>query len=304
MPDSTNPVMESHSDVVAHGRPAALEIPAPRRGIRTASWDLLLVCAAIYLATAVGRVHELFPALMPLKPTFVAAALAVCLYVIQQHGRRDAMLLRSRTTTCLLLLLLWSALSVPAALNQGVAFHFVTDSFVKTVLMCVVLAGSVRSYRDVERLMLVFFAVTVVYAAVVLSRFQLGADDWRLNHLYNYDANDFATLVVTAMPLGLYFVLAQRRLLLRALAIVGLTVLAVGQIRSGSRGGFLALLAVAAFVLLRFTTLPARSRLVGLVVILAVVFTTASDRYWTQMETILNPNQDYNATSDAGRIKI
>src|SRR5438128_1701254 len=228
MPDSTNPVMESHSDVVAHGRPAALEIPAPRRGIRTASWDLLLVCAAIYLATAVGRVHELFPALMPLKPTFVAAALAVCLYVIQQHGRRDAMLLRSRTTTCLLLLLLWSALSVPAALNQGVAFHFVTDSFVKTVLMCVVLAGSVRSYRDVERLMLVFFAVTVVYAAVVLSRFQLGADDWRLNHLYNYDANDFATLVVTAMPLGLYFVLAQRRLLLRALAIVGLQERGIG----------------------------------------------------------------------------
>ena len=105
------------------------------------------------------------------------------------------------------------------------------------------------------------------------------------------------------MPLGLYFVLAQRRPLLRALAIVGLVVLAVGQIRSASRGGFLALLAVAAFVLLRFTTLPARSRLVGLVVILAVIFTTASDRYWIQMQTILNPNQDYNATSDAGRIK-
>ena len=283
--------------------PAALEIAAPRRAARTAGWDLLLVCVATYVATAVGRVHELFPVLLPLKPTFVAAALAVCLYVIQQSGRRRVGLLRSRTTTCLLLLLLWAALSVPAALNQGVAFHFVTDSFVKTVLMCVVLAGSVRSFRDVERLMLVYFVVTVVYAAVVLSRFQLNAEDWRLNHLYTYDSNDFATLIASAMPLGLYFVLAQRRPLLRALAIVGLVVLAVGQIRSASRGGFLALLAVAAFVLLRFTTLPARSRLVGLVVILAVIFTTATDRYWIQMQTILNPNQDYNATSDAGRIK-
>jgi O-antigen ligase len=146
--------------------------------------------------------------------------------------------------------------------------------------------------------------VTVVYTAVVLSRFQLGADSWRLGRLYYYDANDMATLIATAMPLGLYFILAQRRVLLRALAAAGLAVLAVGLIRSGSRGGFLALLAVTAFVLLGFTTVPARARAVALVVILVVAGTTASDRYWTQMQTIIHPDQDYNATSEAGRLKI
>ena len=80
--------------------------------------------------------------------------------------------------------------------------------------------------------------------------------------------------------------------------------LAVGLIRSGSRGGFLALLAVTAFVLLGFTTVPARARVAGLIVILAVAGTTASDRYWTQMQTIIHPHQDYNATSEAGRLKI
>jgi O-antigen ligase len=284
--------------------PGAPTLPAARRGAGTPGWDLLLVCVAVYVATAVGRVHELFPVLLALKPTLVAALLAVGLYALQQSGQRRIDRLRSPTTTCLLGLLLWAALSVPAALNQGVAFGFLTDNFIKTVVMYFVVAGSVRSFRDLERLLLVFFAVTVVYAAVALSRFQLGADDWRLGHLYHYDANDFATLIATTMPLGLYFVLAQRRPLLRVLAVVGLVVLAVGQIRSGSRGGFLALLAVVAFVLLRFTTLPARSRVLGLVVILAVVFGAASDKYWTQMQTIIHPQQDYNATSDAGRMKI
>src|SRR5260370_2376066 len=136
-------------------------------------------------------------------------------------------------------------------------------------------------------------------------RFERGAgDDWRLGHLYNYDANDFATLIATAMPLGLYFVLGDRRPLVRGLAAAGLVVLAIGEIRSGSRGGFLALLAVAAFVLFRFTTIPARSRVAGLAVILAVVFVTASDRYWEQMQTVLNPHEDYNATSETGRVKI
>ena len=54
-------------------------------------------------------------------------------------------------------------------------------------------------------------------------------------------------------------------------AAIGLAVLGVGLIRAGSRGGFLAFLAVAAFVLLRLTTLPVYSRLLSLAVVLAVV---------------------------------
>jgi O-antigen ligase len=110
-------------------------------------------------------------------------------------------------------------------------------------------------------------------------------------------------LIASAMPLGLYFVLTHRPLVVRGLALVGLVVLAVGEIRSGSRGGFLACLAVVAFVLLRLTAIPARARLAGLVVVLTVLGATSSDKYWTQMQSIIHPNQDYNTTSDAGRMK-
>jgi O-antigen ligase len=272
---------------------------------RARPWDLLLVCVAVYLATAVGRLHQLFPALLPLKPALVSGALAVGLFLLQQSGARRVTRLRGATTACLLGLLLWAALSVPGSLAPGLAYSFVTDSFVKTVVMYLVIAGCVRAVRDVERLALVYFAVTVIYGVVVLARFQLGGgDDWRLGKLYNYDANDFATLIATAMPLGLYFVLADRLLPVRVLAVAGLVVLAIGDIRSGSRGGFLALMAVAAFVLLGFTTIPARSRAAGLAIILAVVFIAASDRYWSQMQTVLNPHEDYNATSETGRLKI
>jgi O-antigen ligase len=256
----------------------------------------------MYIATTVGRVHQLFPVLLPLKPAFAAAVLALGLYLLQQSGQRRMHRLRSPTTLCLLGLLLWAALSVPGALNQGIAFYVVTD-LAKAILMYAVLAGCVRSLRDVERLTLVYFGVTVLYTAVVLSRFELSADNWRLNRLYYYDGNDLATLIASAMPLGLYFVLTHRPLVVRGLALVGLVVLAVGEIRSGSRGGFLACLAVVAFVLLRLTAIPARARLAGLVVVLTVLGATSSDKYWTQMQSIIHPNQDYNTTSDAGRMK-
>jgi len=270
---------------------------------RPAAWDLLLVCVAVYIATAVGRLHDLFPVLGYLKPALVSTALGVGVYALQQRGQRNPVRLRSPVTTCVLGLLLWSALSVPGALNQGIAFQSWTN-LVQTMIMALLVAGSVRSPRDVERLCLVYFVVTVVYTAVILSRFQLGADNWRLGRLYYYDANDFATLIVTAMPLGLYFVLGRGRLAIRFLALAGLGVLAIGLIRSGSRGGFLAFLAIVAFVLLRVTTIPARTRTAGLILIVAVTFGTASDQYWTQMQTIISPKHDYNLTAEEGRIKI
>src|SRR5947209_7538943 len=91
-------------------------------GSSVGGWDLLLLCVAVYIATAVGRIHDLFPMLLPFKPALLAAALAIVLYLIDRSGRRAPGRLRSTTTSCLLGLLLWSALSVPAALNQGVAF--------------------------------------------------------------------------------------------------------------------------------------------------------------------------------------
>src|SRR5258705_8436312 len=277
--------------------------PPPTQTPRPPAWDLLLACVAVYIATAVGRVHDLFPVLGYLKPALVATGLGLALYALQQRGQRNLVRLRSPVTTCMVGLLLWGALSIPGALNQGIAFQSWTN-LAQTMVMALLVAGSVRTAHDVQRLCLVYFVVTVVYTAIVLSRFQLGADSWRLGRLYYYDANDFATLIVTAMPLGLYFVLGRGRIVIRLLALAGLAILAVGLIRSGSRCGFLAFLAIVTFVLLRVTTIPARTRIAGLVLIVAVTFGTASDQYWTQMQTIISPKHDYNLTAEEGRVKI
>src|SRR5579885_1815435 len=261
-------------------RPPAPGTAAARLPQRPPPWDALLACVAGYAADAVGRLPSLFPLLRPLKPALVCAAGAIVLYLAQQGGLRRFDALRSRTTTAVLLLLGWAALSVPAALNQGAAFFFLTGFFIKTVLLYVLVAGTVRVVRDVERLALVYFGAAVLYATIVLLRFDVGGDTWRLASLYTYDANDFATFAVTAIPLGLYFATNGTRAALRAASVLGLTALTTAFVRSGSRGGFLAIIAVALFI------------------------ATASDRYWCQMRTIVAPEQDYNRTAQTGRIQI
>jgi len=64
-------------------------------------WDLLLVCLAGYILTAVGRIHQLFPALELLRPAIVTGALAMVLYLLDRGwsgGRVASSSLRSSTS--------------------------------------------------------------------------------------------------------------------------------------------------------------------------------------------------------------
>jgi probable O-glycosylation ligase (exosortase A-associated) len=276
----------------------------PRAASR--GWDLLLVCLAGYEMTVVGRVHQLFGFLEPLHLTLLSAGLAIALYAhAGGRERRLTYALRLRTTRIVLALTVWMVLSIPSALWPGGAFHLLTDEFLKSIVLFVVLVGAVRDVGDVERLAFAYLLSVGVYATVVLSRFHLGAgDQWRLGSLYYYDANEFATLAVMSLPLGVYFVVRQGRLWQRLVCAATVVVLAVGIIWAGSRGGFLALIAVGGFLLLRYQAIRVGWRVVTTALLAMIFAATATDKYWASMRTILAPQGDYNVTDEAGRVQV
>lgn len=278
--------------------------PALRARSAEAAWDSLLVCVAIYILTAVGRVHQLYPVLQIVHPALVAGVLSIVLYLMDGRESRRLSRVWQPTAMWLVALLVWVVLSVPGAINVGNSFALLIDNFIKTVVMFFVIAGAVRGVRDVERLAFAYYIAAVIYAAVVLARFSLGSGDaWRLGDLYYYDANDFATFAVTAMPFGLYFAHMAKRPWTRAFAVMALMILAATFVRSGSRGGFLALLVMGGYVVLRYTAIPARWRVSASVLVAVVVIGTASGEYWTQMGTIVS-DSDYNQTEESGRLQI
>src|SRR5207247_7022032 len=137
----------------------------------------------------------------------------------------------------------------------------------------------VRGMRDIERLAGVYFIGAAVYSALVLIRFPVNAGAWRLAGLYYYDANDFATFAVSALPIGLYFTYRPGWTLRRLGAAAGLGVLGVGIVRSGSRGGFLALLSTILYLLFCYKALRPlwRALIVGMMAVL--IFAVAIARY-------------------------
>ena len=253
---------------------AAYAIDEPDR-----RWDLLLLCVAGYILTAVGRIHQLFPVLQPLRPAILTGAAAIVLYFLDRVEQRRSKRFFVAPTKYVIALLIWMVLSLSAALVVSASFDLVFNNFAKTVLMFLVVAGTVRGTRDVERLTLVYLIGATVYASVVLLRFDLGTgDDWRLGRLYYYDANDFATFVVTAMPFGLYFLHAGRRHGARVFAGIALAVLTLAFVHTGSRGGFVALVAVTAYIVLRYSAIALRRRVWATALIAFVLLGAASDQ--------------------------
>jgi len=252
----------------------------------------------------VGRIHQLFPVLEVLRPAILTGTIAIVLYFLDRVEARRLNPWLFAPTKYVIALLLWMVLSLSAALVVSASFDLVFNNFAKTVLMFVVVAGTVRGIRDLERLTLVYLIGATVYAGVVLLRFDLGTgDDWRLGRLYYYDANDFATFIVTAMPFGLYFLHAGRRTSGRVLAGVALGVLTLAFVHTGSRGGFVALVAVGAYIVLRYSAIALRRRVWATALIALVVLGAASDQYWGQMSTIMS-DADYNRNAESGRMQI
>src|SRR5260221_14409019 len=283
---------------------AAVERAQAQTATSDLPWDLLLACVAGYILTCVGRVHQLFPMLQVVRAALLTGLLAVVLYVVDRHPERRVSLVWTGTTKLMMALLAWAVLSMPWAIVIGDGFDLVFGSLIKVVVMSVVIAGTIRTVQDADRLAAVYLLGATVYGAVVLCRFDVGAgDDWRLGRLYYYDANDFATFAVTAMPFGLYFVQRGRRLRTRLLAVVSLVVLSAAFVHSGSRGGFLALLAMGGFIALRYDAVSVRVRVCALIVVGLVLLGTAREKFWQQMGTIVS-DTDYNHTEESGRIQI
>jgi O-antigen ligase len=288
----------------SRGWPAASAPAQPATSTSDRAWDPLLLCVAAYLLTAVGRVHELFPVLAVIRPALATGLLSIVLYGMDRRSARRWHWISRGPTPWLLGLAAWMVLSIPGALIPGQSFDHVIFGFSKTLVMALLLACAIRGPRDVERLAGIVFWAAALYSTVVIFRFDVGEGaDWRLGKLYYYDANDFATFAVASMPIGVYLAQRARTWTGRALPILGLIMVSAAFVRSGSRGGFIALVVTSMFVVLTYRAVSMGKRLAAIAVVVLVVLAVASDRYWTQMSTIFSET-DYNQTSESGRLQV
>lgn len=284
-----------------------LSSPAPRRVRRPAGNLALHLALGSLILSFVWRIQDLFPIVASLRFPLLATVLGFGWFFANGGVRRLQPLWRQPVVAASVLLLALMFLGVPGSLFQGLSLNFITKDFIRTLALMLAVAAAVRAVRDVERLLVIHLAGAAAFAWLTLTRFTVGANG-RLDELGYYDANDLGMLMVMVLPMAIYLLRPKARTspMLKLFALVCVALFALTITKTGSRGAFLALLAVSAYLLFRFKAIKPGIRFAAVAGAFVVLLGAGGSGYIALMKTLLNPTADYNWSGgdDTGRMEI
>jgi O-antigen ligase len=282
----------------SRGRAAA---PAAAREPR----DYLMIALSLMTLTYVWRIQDLFPIIGKFSPALLFTGVAIALWVADGDPRRRVTLIFTPTLKLLIGILVLMLLSIPGSLWPGNSVRFMYQDFGLTFVFMLMIAASIRGIRDLEWFGLVHLAGATLYSAVVLSKGRFSADG-RLAGLSYYDPNDLALVLACTLPLLVYYMRPGVKPWLRMAAAISFTILTLTIVKTGSRGGFLGLVAVMAYVLFYFRAIRKTTRIVAAVAGVLVLVVVGGETYWVRVQSILRPEEDYNWSDNnlAGRKAI
>ncbi len=277
-------------------------VGVPAEGAAAGGWDGFLVALSAYVVVSIGRIHQLVPILAVFKPAVLSGVAMLGYFVATRRPAAGWQALDRNWKFLVLGIGVWSALSVPLGIYPGLSFNWWKDVVVQSCLLAVIVAIGLRSLEDIRRVVAAFVLSTGFYSIMILRTFGFNLNE-RFGSLYSYDTNDFAQIVVCALPFAVYLAIASRRMLGRAVfALMALLCLII-IIKSGSRGGFLGLLAVALLALFTWQAVSSRMRLLALAGGTLFLLAFGSQMFMERVNSILHASEDYNVTSETGRIQ-
>lgn len=213
-----------------------------RRGHALSFTGLFLFTVVLYF-----RPYELFSSLSSLTSLafWIAVATLLC-YLPSQLVLEGNLTARPREVNLILLLSLAGLLSIPLAISPAEAWGTFVD-FSKFVLMFIVLVNVTRTERRLRVLIVLGLVVGCVVSAGAIRDFQsgrliIGGERIRglIGNLFD-NPNDLALYLAMMTPLALGLALGSRGMAGRAFYAACAALMAVANVLTLSRGGFLGL---------------------------------------------------------------
>ena len=262
---------------------------------------------ALLMIISISRIHQHFGFLRPLRPALSLTLLAGAYAYMNPRFLVTGSIFRRREAKLILAMALMACLSVPFGLSMGASGKFIIEDYSKVLIFAFLVVAGIRGVRDLYTFTWAFVASIGFLSYLSLFVFKMTkatADGFsRIKNGYSYDANDIGTVVVVGLVLTFLMFNFSRG---KKKMIAGAILLGIaGTIaKTGSRGGFLGLLAVGVGLLVMLKSVPVGKRIAFVLVTAVGLMLFAPSGYWEQMNTLTSPKEDYNWTSPTGRREV
>ena len=264
--------------------------------------DPLRLILFVLTIVTISRVHLHYPILAKLRPVLLLTAGALGYAYLNPRYLTNANVLKLWPMRLVALLGVLAFGSAAFGISLGNSALFILDSFSKTLMYAFLIAIAVRHTRDLYTFVWAFAiscGILVLFSVFVFGLSAAG-ETTRLAEMYTYDSNDLGVILMIGLPLTLLLVVVDHGVK-RLILLVTVVGIAIAMARSGSRGGFLGLIAVSVAALFLVNGVSATRRFSLLGAALFALGVAAPAGYWKQMSTILSPKEDYNYSSIDGR---
>jgi len=254
------------------------------------------------------RPYELLPGLSFLSATAFYFALATLLiYIPTQFATEGNLTTMSTEVKAILALTFLALFTMPIAKDPPTAWQTFNDTFIKAVLMFIVMVNVLRNRRRLMGLMWLSLAMAFVLSYQALDLFMKGelkAEGYRVDveigGMFG-NPNDLSLHLVTMIPLAVCLGIASKSKIMKVVYLAMATLFVSANFVTYSRGGFLGLVAASAVMVWK---LGRKSRLnvsIVSIVVGILVILLAPGNYGVRILSIFGLATDPVGSSDQRR---
>jgi O-antigen ligase len=268
-----------------------------------------LTYIALFLFTVVlyARPAEIYPSAITNSIALIIGIATLALFVPTQLALEGTPTARPSEVNFVLLFFLTGLLSIPLALNRLEAWQEFNGTFLRCVVIFIVIVNAVRSEARLKALLLLALVVSIWLSFGAINDYRLGlmtVEGYRVGGrgggIFG-NSNDMALHLVTIVPIAVALLLGSRSLVRKSL-YAGCAVLMVAAIAlTYSRGAFIGLLVSGLFMAWRIAPRRRLEIFIGGLVLVVAFLAIAPGGYALRLASIFVPSLDPLGSSDARR---
>ncbi len=262
----------------------------------------------LYIFISMGRLHELVPGLAGLPVGKIFLLLALWAAFSLDKGRPPLIENSHVVIKRMIYFAILAVISLSFSVWKGASFEMLKGPLLSMVILFFLVLKTTKSYADLK---FYFFSLLIIAGSLAMSTATLGATG-RLSVGSTFDPNDLAMVLVTILPFSIiYFLKSSGTMRMAYGGLMVVVLLAI--ILTGSRGGFLGLVAVVGYLVFkRYPGVDGEKgkiyffRKITLTAVAVSVFLALSPpEYIERINSLFNLEDDYNVSnSKKGRLGI
>ena len=264
------------------------------------SFRLFLVWTFILFA----RPQDFLYFLAPLRFALVFTILTLIATLGAKQNMTWGKLLKIGIARKYIILYILMIIGIPFANHQGRAFNWIFFSYIINMQYFYIAVVQLDSAKKIKATVYVISICLLFYGIFGMATGQM-SEGGRYAFGNMFDPNDIALFMVGLSPMSIVFLRKTNKMLSRVMAALVIVVALLIIVMSGSRGGLLSLVVVFLIFFLTKVGAVKRSYKVAVVGLLIGLFFIYSDKLnLDRYDTLLDVEEDYNVTSDTGRIEV